>query len=85
MNPLLNNPFVKQGPQVNPQVKQLMGLFNGPNPMQTFMQLVGNSPKAQFAINMLNSGANPEQIVRQICKEQGIDVNQYMSQFRQQG
>lgn len=85
MNPLLNNPFVKQGPQLNSQEKQLINMFNGgnQNPMQMLQTMAMQNPQLKPIIDMLNNGANPEQLVRQICQQRGIDVNQFMSQFKQ--
>ena len=85
MNPLLNNPFVKQGPQLNSQEKQLINMFNGgnQNPMQMLQTMAMQNPQLIPIIDMLNNGANPEQLVRQICQQRGIDVNQFMSQFKQ--
>lgn len=39
-----------------------------------------NSPQMQTVINMLNSsGMSAEQLVRQQCKQRGIDVNEFMN------
>lgn len=87
MNPLLNNPFSNLNnnnvPQVNPQIKQLMGMMQGQNPMQMLQTMAKQNPQLKPIIDMLNNGANPEQLVRQICQQRGIDVNQFMSQFKQ--
>ena len=54
-------------PQVISQAKSMMGNIN---------QLNG-------IMGMLSGkGMNPEQAVRSICKERGIDVNEFMSQLK---
>ena len=86
MNPLLNNPFSNLNnnnvPQVNPQIKQLMGMMQGQNPMQMLQTMAKQNPQLKSVVDMLNNGANPEQLVRSICQQRGIDVNQLLSQFR---
>lgn len=96
MNPLLNNPFAKFNgnnnsnnpnqnnnfPQVNPQMRQFMSLMQGKNPMDVLNQYAQNNPQMQPVINMLKNGTNPEQLVRSICKERGINVDEFMKQFR---
>ena len=87
MNPLLNNPFSNLNnnnvPQVNPQIKQLMGMMQGQNPMQMLQTMAKQNPQLKSVVDMLNNGANPEQLVRSICQQRGIDVNQLLSQFKQ--
>lgn len=87
MNPLLNNPFSNLNnnnvPQVNPQIKQLIGMMQGQNPMQMLMNMAKQNPQLKSVVDMLNNGANPEQLVRSICQQRGIDVNQLLSQFKQ--
>ena len=54
-------------PQIISQAKSMMGNIN---------QLRG-------IMRMLNGkGMNPEQAVRFICKERGIDVDEFMSQLK---
>jgi len=39
-----------------------------------------NSPQMQTVMNMLNSsGMSAEQLVRQQCKQRGIDVNEFIN------
>ena len=87
MNPLLNNPFSNLNnnnvPQINPQIKQLMGMMQGQNPMQMLQTMAKQNPQLKSVVDLLNNGANPEQLVRSICQQRGIDVNQLLSQFKQ--
>ena len=60
-----------QTSQINPQViSQAKSIMNNLNQVRGIM-------------GMLNGkGMNPEQPVRFICKERGIDVNEFMSQLK---
>lgn len=45
--------------------------------------LMGNMNQIRGIMGMLNcKGMNPEQAVRSICKERGIDVDEFMSQLK---
>ena len=94
-NPLFNNGnFFNNTPQVNNNnninninlgnLKNIYSTFKNSNnnPMQMFMILAQQNPKMQPVVQMLQNGANPEQLVRSICQQRGIDVNQLLNQFR---
>ena len=58
-----------QTSQINPQViSQAKGIMKNMNQMRGIMSML--------------SGMNPEQAVRSICKERGIDVDSFMSQLK---
>ena len=45
--------------------------------------LMGNMNQIRGIIGMLNGkGMNPEQAVRSICQQKGIDVDEFMSQLK---
>lgn len=45
--------------------------------------LMGNMNQIRGIIGMLNGkGMNPEQAVRSICRQRGIDVDEFMSQLK---
>lgn len=57
--------------QINPQViSQAKGIMKNMNQMRGIMGMLSGK------------GMNPEQAVRSICKERGIDVNEFMSQLK---
>ena len=60
-----------QTSQISPQIiSQAKSMMNNLNQVRGIM-------------GMLNGkGMNPEQAVRFICKERGIDVNEFMSQLK---
>ena len=60
-----------QTSQINPQIiSQAKSMMNNLNQVRGIM-------------GMLNEkGINPEQAVRNICKQRGIDVDEFMSQLK---
>ena len=60
-----------QTSQINPQViSQAKSMMNNMNQMRGIIGMLSGK------------GMNPEQAVRSICKERGIDVNAFMSQLK---
>lgn len=70
-------------PKVNPNVQNLMQMFRtGGNPMQVMQMLASKNPQLQPLVQSLQNGGNPEQMVRSICQQRGINVDEFMKQFR---
>ena len=64
-------PGQNQTSQINPQViSQAKSMMKNMNQMRGIMGMLSGK------------GMNPEQAVRSICKERGIDVNEFMSQLK---
>lgn len=60
-----------QTSQINPQViNQAKGMMKNMNQIKGIMSMLSGK------------GMNPEQAVRSICKERGIDVDEFMSQLK---
>ena len=60
-----------QTSQINPQIiSQAKGMMKNMNQMRGIMSMLSGK------------GMNPEQAVRSICKERGIDVDAFMSQLK---
>lgn len=60
-----------QTSQINPQViNQAKGMMKNMNQIKGIMSMLSGK------------GMNPEQAVRSICKERGIDVDAFMSQLK---
>ena len=68
-------------------------LFGNQNPMSNMINsqvinhaksIMGNIQQVQGILGMLNGkGMNAEQAVRNICKEKGINVDEFMSMLKQ--
>ena len=69
---MLNNPL------------QLMGMLQGTqNPIALMQQLFGSNPQFR-QVMQIAQGKSPqelEQYVRNVCKNQNIDINQLANQF----
>lgn len=78
MNPLKQN---NQQNQNNPINEMLNFLNNGGNKEQIFEQMLKNNP--QF--NALKNMQNPKEMVMQIAKQRGIDINQIEELARRLG
>ena len=64
-------PGQNQTSQINPKViSQAKSMMKNMNQMRGIMGMLSGK------------GMNPEQAVRSICKERGIDVNEFMSQLK---
>ena len=64
-------PGQNQTSQINPQIiSQAKGMMKNMNQIKGIMSMLSGK------------GMNPEQAVRSICKERGIDVNEFMSQLK---
>lgn len=67
-------------------------LFGNQNPMNNMINsqvinqaksIMGNMQQVQGILEMLNGkGMNAEQAVRNICKQRGINVDEFMSQLK---
>lgn len=70
---------------INPM--QLIGMLkNSGNPKAMLSQMAQQNPAIKRAMEMTN-GKNPQDvttIAKNLCKQQGVDYEQAMSQFKQQ-
>lgn len=75
-NPLFDNLKGAGASQGQNQQMNMGDLMRNPN--QVLNILASRNPQLyQF----IKSGGNPEQMVRNICKQRGIDVDQFISQL----
>lgn len=73
---------------MNPQIfKALQMLSNAQNPMAMMQQIYGNNPQFQKFMGMMQ-GKNPQEIelfVKNMFKEQGINLDNLLGMARQSG
>ena len=79
-NPL-NNSQTNQPTQNNPINEMLNFLNNGGNSQQIFNQMLSNNPQ----LKMLQTIQNPREMVMQLAKQKGIDINQIEELARKLG
>lgn len=68
--------------QNNP-MQLLQMISNANNPMMMLQQMFGNNPQFQQVMQVAN-GKTPqelEQYTRNLCKSQGIDINNILNMF----
>ena len=51
---------------------------NSNNPYQTFLNLAQNNPQMQPIVNALKNGANPQQVFNEMCKQRGINPDEFI-------
>lgn len=56
-------------------------LKNSPNPMAMFRQMAINNPRLQPIVNMLNQGQSPQQIFNSLCRQRGINPQEFLRQI----
>lgn len=71
----MSNPLLQ--PNMN-QMKELYNAMKSGNPMQMFQQMASRNPNMKPILNMLNSGANPQQVFYQICQQRGINPDEFI-------
>lgn len=80
--------MMQQQAQNNPQfnsIKQAYNMFqNGNmNPMQVLNNMAMQNPQFKPFVQMLQNGANPEIVFKQMCQQRGIDPNQFIQMLTQ--
>lgn len=84
-NPFLNGsnglPSGLNQTSVN-QLKQAYQIFmQKGNPMQVLNQMAVQNPQMQSVVQMLNSGANPEAVFKNLCQAKGINAEDFIKQI----
>lgn len=80
MNPIFQATQVQ--PVVN-QISQMYKTFNSMgNPMMVMQQMAIKNPQLQPVVQMLQHGANPEMIFKQMCQQRNIDPDYAISQIK---
>lgn len=63
------------------QLKELYKMMQNGNPMQVFQQMAMRNPNMQPILNMLNNGANPKDLFYQMCKQKGVNPDEFIKNF----
>lgn len=69
------NPLLQNNPN---DLRNLYKAMQNGNPMQMFQQIAMKNPNMQPILNMLNNGANPQQLFYQMCKQRGINPDEFI-------
>ncbi len=84
MNPFNNiNPANPMNNNRMGEMKNMLQMFrNSKNPVALFQQMAMQNPKMRPVLNMMNQGMSAQQIFENVCKQQGIDPNEFMNIFK---
>lgn len=52
------------------------------NPMVMLQNMAMNNPQARQILQLLQNGQNPQQLFYQLCKERGIDPQQFLNNLQ---
>ena len=64
------------------QVKQVYSMLrNSNNPNFLLNQMAQQNPQLRQTINLIKSNGNYEQIFRDMCKQRGIDADEFVRQM----
>ena len=82
----MSNPFnTRSVPKTNVnmgQIKQIYNLLrNSNNPNQLIEQMIAKNPQLSPTLNLIRSNGNYEQIFRDMCRERGIDADDFIRQM----
>ena len=85
---ILNQGFMQQGAENLPpqltqsiqQIKQMQAMCNG-DMNGAIQRIIAQNPQMAQAMQMIQ-GQNPETVVRQMCKQKGIDCDALMRALR---
>lgn len=84
MNPFNNiNPANPMNSNRIGQMKNMLDTFrNSKNPMALFQQMAQKNPQLQPVLDMYKRGMNPNQIFESVCKERGINPQDFINMFK---
>ena len=73
------NPFNMQNTSPNFQLQNMYKMLTqSNNPMALFQQVAAKNPRMQPIVNMLNRGSSPQQIFNDLCRQRGVDPQQFL-------
>lgn len=65
------------------QLKQAYKIFmQKGNPMQVLQQMSAQNPQLQSVVQLLNNGANPEAVFKNLCQAKGINADEFINQLK---
>ena len=78
----MSNPFNNVKPINNYNMNNLQSMYsmlmNSRNPMAILENLSQNNPQLKPIINALKNGSNPKALFERLCRERGIDPNEFL-------
>ena len=81
-NPFNTTPNVQPNLDLNAIRNVYKMLSSGKNPMQLFESLASNNPSLRPILNAIKGGTNPQTIFESMCKERGIDPQEFLKSIQ---
>lgn len=81
-NPFRTSPTQYSISNMNNYRQIYQSLVNNKNPMQLFEQLAKNNPQYNNILNALRSGQNPQVLFETLCRQKGIDPQEFIKQIQ---
>lgn len=73
------NPFNTQNTNQSFQLQNIYKMLTqSNNPMQMFQQMAYKNPQLRPILDMLRSGNTPEQVFNSLCRQRGINPQQFI-------
>lgn len=81
------NPFSSMNPNspymgLNQMKSVYQMIASSRNPIATFQQIASNNPQLQPIAQMLQYGASPEQVFRQVCQQRNVNPEEFINQIK---
>ena len=80
----MSNPFneIRQNSVNNNSFGYVKSIYqaakNSRDPMQYFQMMARQNPRLQPILNMMNQGQNPQQVFFDLCKQRGINPEEFL-------
>lgn len=75
-----NNPNIIKTTSNNNNLKDIYNiLMKSKNPYDVFNNIVKNNPNMQPIVNLLEQGYSPQQVFTSLCKQRGINPQEFLS------
>ena len=62
-------------------LKEIYNAMKSGNPMQIFNNIAAQNPNMKPIMQMINNGSNPKALFYQMCKQQGINPDEFIKRI----
>lgn len=78
-----NRPMPNQNGNSVPNLKDIYKMLStSNNPLQLFQNIAQNNPNMKPIIDLLNNGYSPKQVFDSLCKQRGINPQEFINSLR---
>lgn len=76
------NPFNVNNPRLQQMRSMYQAFQDSKNPMALMQQLASRNPQLQPIVQMMQQGANPNQVFNNICRQRGINPQDFIKAIK---